>query len=329
MDILRKFISVVLFFIIGLFLSLAGIFFIFSVVLNPVNVKKTIASDQGYQKIDQAIKTYFNSPVVQSQDAGTAEFINKNINSQFLQGITEQAIDKYYAWAKGDQVDMKISLGNLIDTNQIIAQLQAQGIEIPADQLAQIQNVQLPVPQGNSRNQLKIFYDLVFGGYYYLLLIAAVLIILLMLIRFNLKDRLYYLFHIALWPTLSFLVSYLAIFGFRYYYLKNDRLFASVSDSYRAMAYDKVKSIVGMLLDAQLQLILIGITASILTLVGFLVANHYYKKVHPDETPVIAPPTAPTELPKPVTSPPVATSKIETTPEEKKQIESSTKPTKT
>ncbi len=297
MSILRKFVSVVLFFIIGLLLSFAGIFFIFSVVLNPANIKKTIAADQGYQKIDQAIKDYFNSPEQQSQDPGTAEFINQNINSQFLQQTTESALDKYYAWARGDQVEMKISLGNLINTNQIIEQLQAQGIEIPQDQLTQLKEVALPVPASNTRNQLKTFYDLVFGGYYYLLLIAGVLTVVLMLIRFNLKDRLYYLFHIVLWPTLSFLASYFLIFGFDRYYLKDDNLFSSVSQSYRGLAYGKTRIVTEMLLEAHLQLILLGVTASVLTLAGFLIANHYYKKLHSEEQPA-----APKSITPPVQS---------------------------
>lgn len=309
MDILRKFISVILFLIIGLLLGIAGVLFILSIALSPAQVKKTIASDNGYQKIDQAIKNYFNSPSASLEDAQTAQFINQNINSQFLQDKMELVIDKYYAWVRGDQTEMKVSLGNLIDTSQIAVQLQAQGIEVPTEELAKMQDVALPIPESSTRNQLKIFYDLIFGGYLYLLEVTGVLVVILMLLRFNLKDRLFYLFEIVLWPTASFLISYLCFYGFKHYYLKNDSLFSGLSDSYRALAFDKTKSIVDTILLGHLQLIIVGVTATVITLIGYLTALHYYKKLHPDTIKTQGPVT--TTIVTGETKPAIEASKVE------------------
>lgn len=284
MDFLRKLVSTLFIIVVWVLLGVVGGFFIISLLLNPGKIKDLIAYNDGYTKILNVVESNFqNSTDPEAQQ--TLDFLKQNVTPDFVKQKLELAIDKYFAWLKGDQVDMKLPMSDLIANNEIIKQLQAQGIEIAPEDMSTLSDIQLPVPDAKSKAGWFSAYKIVTGQYFILLDIAVILSLIIILLRFALVDRLKWLFLIVVWPTFCFVFSTVFLYLFLNTILKSDTIISKIPELYRPLVVDKTGFTTKVILYGHYQIDILGLALTAITLTAWLVAKHFSTKV---STPSVA-----------------------------------------
>jgi len=157
---LRAFGSFILLLGLWVGLTLIGIVLIFSKAFNESTIKGIIEADNGYEKISQMISESVSVTPTDSEsqtDPQLSAFLSTQLKGPLIKQKLEEVIDKYFAWFKGEPVDMHLSLNELNDLSKYIEQAKSQGMtEVP--EIKNLSSIELPTNHGRpSQNYLFIW----------------------------------------------------------------------------------------------------------------------------------------------------------------------------
>ena len=259
-------------------ITVVSLFFIISHVFSQANIKNMIADDSGYVRISNIIKNTYkgdNSNNLLPQEY--SNFLDQALTPEYLQKQVELGVDKYFAWLRGENVDLTLNFSELNARFPATMSFEGQSVDIPNPEM--FSDIQLPVPSAQNRNITLSVYRLLEGKYLYALYVILFLSVLVVLLRFEIVDRLKWLFNIVYLPTLGFVLN-LGLF----YFLKTTSLlpkyfYSLFPDQYKDLLTGKIKFVLDQLFNLQLQIVLVSVSLTIITLIAYLVTKHYLTKV--------------------------------------------------
>lgn len=298
MDFLRKFLSVLVLITLWLFVGVLGCFFVISQVLKPPVIKSLLGSDSGYPKMVSALKSNLQKNGM-AADPMTAKIL-EGVTPDLLQKTTEDVIDRYFAWLKGDDAAMTLSAKAIQD--QLFKNINISASDLPLESQQFIPDVKLPLINNSNQAQMRRYYRWVFADQPYIAGIILALMTFLVLLRFKFKDRAGWLFWAVFIPTLGSILSFTTLFLVKTTSLKSLPFIEGLSADIKEIVILKVQAILGLLYNAELQLILVEGTVVVFLFVLYLIAKHYSKPPVVVAPPVVAITTQPAP-PPPAASP--------------------------
>lgn len=271
--------------LVGLWLviTVTGLVFIFNHTVNPATIKSILASDNGYQTMaDSVQKIITDSSTNQGIDPNIASSVAQQVNGPLIQKKLEEAIDKYFAWFRGEKVDMKINLDEL---NQTATLLQSFNLPDSPGVITDgklVKDLQLPTPSG--LKQIKFFYHLTTIKFIYYLALIALLAGVLIALRASWSSRLIWLFHGVFWPALSFGGSLALIFVLKGALNENNSLFKDMPAEYKTFIFTKVRDLLETIFNNNLMFVIFLVIASVILLIVYIIVKHLPAEGQPDQS---------------------------------------------